>query len=135
MTTESSKWTAEDLENTLYKSDEDPAYNVIHEIKYVPIIVPIELKTEPSKSEGKEIKSDAAEIKGSISDSVPSSSKGGVQDPSKQAQEKNDNKEDTTRTRTEEKQNNANDEEGPPAVLDLDLSGGQIHVVEFYAPW
>ena len=133
MTTESSKWTAEDLENTLYKSDEDPAYNVIHEIKYVPIIVPIELKTEPSKSEGKEIKSDAAEIKGSISDSVPSSSKGGVQDPSKQAQEKNDNKEDTTRT--EEKQNNANDEEGPPAVLDLDLSGGQIHVVEFYAPW
>jgi len=30
---------------------------------------------------------------------------------------------------------NLEEEEPPPALLDLDLSGDQVQIVEFYAPW
>ncbi len=105
------KWSSEDIEETLYKSDEDPAYRIIHEIKYEPPTKPF--KKDPStafsRDKGKEHQhrgSDGGEDLDPLSEQ-----------------------------RVEKKNDDGDEDEPPAAVLDLDLSDGQIHIVEFYAPW
>lgn len=121
-------WTTEELEETLYRSDADPAFRVINEIKYVPKLSTSFLANDEI---GKK-KNNQNGIQNSQHDGKPSKKSNVVVEDAKGLLEK---KLDANPEDEEEKDEDKDEEDGPPAVLDLDLSGGQIHIVEFYAPW
>ncbi len=157
------EWTEEELEETLYKSDENPAYNIINEFKYVLPKDWVESQQKKNVEDNKKakVKSDAkADIEeaqkekrdiissstaianegdsalenhspnadsSEVGSSIKSESSGSITSESVIVEGKEED--------PDEQEEEEEEKEGPPTTLNFDLSGDEIHVVEFYAPW
>jgi hypothetical protein len=111
-------WTEEELEETLYQRDPDPSVRIINELKYENLPPPTAIQPEDETADA------------NAEDNVEKDADGNT-DVNANANSNENN------TQEEIAQDNKPEPEpqGPPPALDLDLSGDQVHIVEFYAPW
>lgn len=117
-------WTEEELEETLYQRDPDPSVRIINELKYENLPPPTAIQPEDERADA------------NANDHVKEDADVNA-DANANSNENRTNDEVEQEKKEEIVQDNKPEPEpqGPPPALDLDLSGDQVHIVEFYAPW
>jgi len=119
-------WTEEELKETLYQRDPDPSVRIINELKYENLPPPTAIQPEDEAIDANandHVKEDA-DVNADANANA-NSNENRTNDEVEQEKEEEivqDNKPEP-------------EPQGPPPALDLDLSGDQVHIVEFYAPW